>query len=121
MCFSPARDLPQQSSSSWDLPLEMMESETPPQVSSPPRAGDIEVSSQRISPDRREVKGIINRASEGNTSAVEDTGDVTPVKTGDEGPGLFGPQPNTIPETDPESTEWPPSREGERLFLQRPP
>ena len=91
MCFSPAHDLPQQSSSSGDLPPEMMESETPPQVSSPPRADDIEVSSQRISPDRREVQGTISTAPEVNTSAVGDTGGATPVKTGDGGPGLFGP------------------------------
>ena len=91
MCFSPARDLPQQSSSSGDLPPEMMESEMPLQVSSPPRADDIEVSSQRISPDRREVLGTINMAPEGNTSAVEDMGDATPVKTEDGGPRLLGP------------------------------
>nr|XP_020156495.1 uncharacterized protein LOC109741826 [Aegilops tauschii subsp. strangulata] len=39
-----ARDLPQQSSSSGDLPPEMMESETRPQVSSAPRADDLEAS-----------------------------------------------------------------------------
>nr|XP_020155682.1 neurofilament heavy polypeptide-like [Aegilops tauschii subsp. strangulata] len=101
---SPARDLPQQSSSSGDLPPEMMESETPPQASSPPRVDDLEVSSQRISPDRQEVRGTIKTAPEGNTSPVKGTGGTTPVGTGDGGPGLSGPQPNTVPETTPEST-----------------
>ena len=77
----------------------------PPQVSSPPRVDDIEVSSQRISPDHREVQGTINTTPDGNTSAVEDTGDATPVKTGDGGLGLFCPQPNTALEMDPKSSE----------------
>ena len=111
MCFSPARDLPQQSSSSGDLPPEMMESETPPQVSSPPRMGDIEVLSQRISPGHREVQGTINTAPEGNTSVVEDTGR-DPCDDWGWGPGLFGPQPNTALDMDPKSSERPPSREG---------
>nr|XP_020184879.1 uncharacterized protein LOC109770581 [Aegilops tauschii subsp. strangulata] len=50
---SPARSLPQQSSSSGDLLPEMMESETPPQASSPLRADDFEVSSRRVSPDHQ--------------------------------------------------------------------
>ena len=41
----------QQSSSSGDLVPEMMESETPPPVSPAQEAGDLEVSSQRVSPD----------------------------------------------------------------------
>ena len=121
MCFSPARDLPQVSSSSGDLPPEMMESETPPQASSPPRADDIEVSSRRASPDRREVQGTIYMAPEGNASVVEGIGGAAPVKTNDGGLGLFGPQQNTALETDPESGERPPSREGEGPILRRPP
>ena len=111
MCCSPARVLPQQSSSSGDLPPEMMESETPPQASSPPRADDLEVSSWRVSLDRQEVRGMIKTAPEGNTSAVKGTGGTTPVGTGKGGPELSGLQPNTAPETDSESSKRPPSGE----------
>ena len=48
---SPDRSPSRQSSSSGDLLLEMMESETPPSDTLPHGAGDLEVSSRRISPD----------------------------------------------------------------------
>ena len=54
------------SSSSGDLLLEMMESETPPPDSSAPEAGDPEVSSQRASPSpvRPEDNPIDPRSSQ---------------------------------------------------------
>ena len=50
MCFSPARDLPQQSLYLENsLAPEMMDSETPPRASPPQAADDTEVLSQRMS------------------------------------------------------------------------
>ena len=48
---SPDRSPSQQSSSSGDLLSEMMENETPPPDSPTQEAGDLEVSSRRVSPD----------------------------------------------------------------------
>ena len=48
---SPDRSPSRQSSSSGDLLPEMMESETPPPDSPAQEAGDLEVSSRRVSPD----------------------------------------------------------------------
>ena len=48
---SPDRSPSRQSSSSGDLLPEMMESETPPLDSPAQEAGDLEVSSRRVSPD----------------------------------------------------------------------
>ena len=48
---SPDRSPSRQSSSSGDLLPEMMESETPPTDSPAQEAGDLEVSSRRVSPD----------------------------------------------------------------------
>src|SRR3954462_15222353 len=47
----------QQGSSSGDLLPEMMESGTPPPSTSPSKAGDAEVSSQRLAPDLPEAEG----------------------------------------------------------------
>ena len=74
MCFSSARDIPQESSSSGDLSLEKMESETPPQASPPPRADDTDVSSQRISPGFGEVRERTKTVPEDNTLAAENMG-----------------------------------------------
>ena len=49
----------QQSSSSGDLLPEMMESETPPPAIPPHEAGDLEVSSLRVSPDPQGQKVIL--------------------------------------------------------------
>ena len=49
--FSLDRSPSRQSSSSGDLLPEMMESETPPRDTPPHEAGDLEVSSRRVSPD----------------------------------------------------------------------
>ena len=70
MFCSPARSLPQQSSSG-DLLPEMMESETPPQDSSHNRADDFEVSSRRVSPDQQEVQRMMKTMPQGETSVVQ--------------------------------------------------
>ncbi|KAM3409880.1 hypothetical protein ACQJBY_002250 [Aegilops geniculata] len=87
---SSARYLPQQSSSSGDLPPEMMESETPPQASSPLRADDFEVSSRRISPDHPAARGTMKTAPKGDTSTVKGPGEGAPTGTNNEGPELSG-------------------------------
>ena len=115
MCCSPARDLPQLSSSSGNsLASEMMESESPPRTSPPPTADDAEVLSQRTSPVHGEAQGTAKTAPGGNASAAENMGDAIPMETYGGDPDQSGPQPNTIPETHvaPESSEQPPSKEG---------
>ena len=93
---SPARYLPQQSSSSGDLPPEMMESEMPPQAFSPLRADDLEVSSRRISPDHPAARGTMKTTPEGDTSIVKGPGEAAPTGTNNEGPELSDLQPKTI-------------------------
>ena len=78
MFCSPARSLPQQSSSR-DLLAEMMESETPPQDSSPNRADDFEVSSRRISPDQQVVQRIMKTTPQGETLAAQGPKCVVPT------------------------------------------
>ena len=92
-----------------------MESETPPRASLPPRADDLEVSSQRVSPAPGEVRGTINAAPE----ATEDMGGATPTETGHGGPGSSDPQPDTVLETHTvlESDRQPPLQEGGRRPL----
>ena len=66
----------------------------------------------------------IEKAPEVNTSAAEDIGEATPMKTDGAEPQQSGPQPDTIPETNaaPGSGEQPPSKEGEEYQLHhRPP
>ena len=111
LCFSPARNIPQESSPSGDLSPEKMESQTPPQASPPPRAEDTEVSSQRISPGSGEVRERTNAAPE----AVDNMKGATPMETGHGGPGSSDPELDIIPETQtvPESDRQPPLREGE--------
>ena len=57
MSCSSDRSPSRQSSSSGDLLPEMMESETPSPATPPHEAGDPEVSSQRVSPDRPRPEG----------------------------------------------------------------
>ena len=57
----------------------------PPQASSPPRADDTEVSSQRISPGFEEVRGRTKTVPEDNTLAAENMRGVTLMETGDGG------------------------------------
>ena len=79
---SSARSLLQQPSSSGDLLLEMMESETFPPLSSPNRADDFEVSSRRVSPDQQVVRGMMKTLPEGDTSVAQGPG------ANNKGPGL---------------------------------
>ena len=114
MYFSPARDLPQQSSSSGNsLAPEMMESETPLRASPPHAADDTEVLSQRTSPGQGEVRKAADMAPEGITSATLNMGSTYPMETDDGGPDQSGPQPNMTLETHaaPESSEQPPVKE----------
>ena len=73
----------------------MMESETPPPVSSPNRADDFEVSSRRISHDQQVVRGTMKTMPEGDTSVVQGPGRAAPKGTNNKGPGLSGLQPKT--------------------------
>ena len=92
----------------------MVESETPPQASTPIAPDDTEVVSRRASPGHEEVQEAVKTVLEGNTSAAEDMGWPTPMETEDRCRDQFGPQPNTIPETRtiPQSGERPPLKEG---------
>ena len=74
----------------------MMESETPPQASPPPRADDTEVSSQRISQDFREVRERTKMAPEDKTLAAENMGGATLMVTDDRGLGSSDPRPDTV-------------------------
>ena len=87
---SPARSPLQQSSSSGDLLPEMMESETPPPVSSPNRADDFEVSSRRVSPNQQVVRGMAKTQPEGNTSVAQSPG------ADNKGQEMSGLRPETI-------------------------
>ena len=76
----------------------MMASESPPLASPPTATDNTKVFSRRASPEHGEVYEAIKVASEGNTSAAENMGELTPMETGDGGHAQFGPQPNIIPE-----------------------
>ena len=84
-----------------------MASETPPAAYSPKAKGDKEVLSQRTFTGRGE-------APEGEAPAAEHQGEPIPLEIGEEGRTQFGPQLDSIPETDmaPESGTQPPSKEG---------
>nr|XP_020184749.1 histone acetyltransferase KAT6B-like [Aegilops tauschii subsp. strangulata] len=112
---SPARDIPEESSSSGDLSPEKMESETPPQASPPPRADDTEVLSQRISPGSGEVREGTKTAPGDNGLAAENMGGATLMEIGDEGHELSNLRPDTVPETStaPEPNQQPPPQEWE--------
>ena len=66
----------------------MMESETPPPGSPPPRADDPEVSSRRISPDPPRL--------EGNPSATRSPEYSAPKESNKKSPGLYGAQPDAL-------------------------
>ena len=87
-----------------------MASESLPAAHSPTAKGDDEVLSRRTFPSRGEVQ----EAPEGEASVAGHQGEPVPTETGDEGRTQFGPQPDSIPETDadPESGTQPPSKEG---------
>ena len=92
----------------------MMEGKSPPTASPPPRAGDTEVSSHKTSLGLGEAREGNKTAPEGNTSAADGLGGAAPTETGNGGPGLSSPQPNTAPETQmaPGSDEKPPAKAG---------
>ena len=72
-----------------DLLREMMESETPPPVSSPNREDDFEVSSWRVSPDQQVTRWMMKTLTKGDTSVAQGPG------ANNKGPGLSGSQPET--------------------------
>ena len=86
MCFSPARDLPQPSSSEENsLAPEMVESETPPRGSPPTTMDHTEVLSRRASPGHGEVREAAKTVPEGDASAAENMGDTSHMETDDGG------------------------------------
>ena len=88
MSCSSDRSPSRQSSSSGDLLPEMMESKTPPLVSSPHGADDPEVSSQRISPDPPRPKG--------NPAATRSPEYSAPKESHKKCPGLSGARPDAL-------------------------
>ena len=64
----------------------MMESESPPRASPPIARDDTEVLSRRASPGHGEVREAAKTAPEGNASAAENMGGITPMETEDGGP-----------------------------------
>ena len=66
-----------------------MERETPPPVSSTNKADDLEVSSQRVSPDPQVMRGVTKTRTEDDTSVAQGPG------TNNKGPGLSGFQTET--------------------------
>ena len=87
-----------------------MASESPPTTHFPKTKGDIEVLSRRTFPGQGEVQEV----PEGETPVAGHQGESIPMETGGEGRIQFGPQPDSIPETDvaPESGTQPPSKDG---------
>ena len=62
-----------------------MASETPSAAYSPKAKGDDEVLSQRTSPGQGEVRKATAKTQEGNASAAENMGGMTPMETDDGG------------------------------------
>ena len=88
MSCSSDRSPSRQSSSSGDLLPEMMESETPPPVSSPHEADDPEVSPRRISPDPPRP--------EGNPLATQSPEYLAPKGSNRKSPGLSYARPDAL-------------------------
>ena len=88
MSCSSDRSPSRQSSSSGDLLPEMMESETPPHASPPNEAGDLEVSSRRVSPDPPRP--------EGNPSATRSLEYSAPKGSNKKSPELSGARPDSL-------------------------
>jgi len=86
-----------------------MDSGRPPTAPSPKHMNDTEVSSHR-DPGRGGGGKTVKAAPEGQTSAAGHTGEKAPMDTDDGGYLEFGPQPDTIQETNtaPESGRQPP-------------
>ena len=92
-----------------------MASMLPPPAYSPGARDDTEVLSRRTAP-KGGAQDVVREAPQGGTSTAGHMGESIPMETGKEGRIQFGPQPNTIPETNmaPESGEQPPLKEGVR-------
>ena len=92
------------------LDSKVMASDSPQAAHSPKAKDDAEVLSQRTVPDGGEAQ----EAPEGKTPVAGHQGESIPMETGGEGRIQFGPQPDSIPETDvaPESGTQPPSKDG---------
>ena len=86
---------------------------SPAPTYSPGARDDTEALSRRTVPNRG-AQDTVREAPQGETSTAGHMGEPIAIETGEEGHIQFGPQPNTIPETDtaPESGEQPPSKEG---------
>ena len=93
-----------------------MASDSLPDAHSPKTKEDAVALSKRTISGRGEAQ----EEPEGETFVTRHQGDSIPNETGGEGRTQFGPQPDSIPETEaaPESSTHPPSKEGGCLFRQ---
>ena len=87
---------------------------SPPPAYSPGARDDTEVLSRGIAPNRAGAQDVVWEAPQGETSTAGHMGEPIPMQTGDRGHIQFGPQPNTVPETNaaPEPGKQPPSKGG---------
>ena len=90
MSCSSDRSPSRQSSSSRDLLPEMMESETPPPISSPHEVDDPEVSSRRISPDPPRPEGNPSATRSPEYSALKESNKKSLGLSGAQPDGLMG-------------------------------
>ena len=72
---------------------------SPPPAHSASPKGDDEVASQRIFPDQGEIPEIGKVAPQDDSSAAGHMGEKAPMGTSSGGQVLFGPQPDTTPES----------------------
>ena len=95
-----------------------MASDSPPAAHSPKAKDDAEVLSRRTVPGGGEAQ----EAPEGVTLVAGHQGESIPPETGGEGRIQFGPQPDSIPETEaaPESSTHPPLKEEGCMFPRWP-
>ena len=86
---------------------------SPPPAYSPGAKDDTEVFSRRTAP-KGGAQDAVREAPQGETSTAGHMGEQPPMETGKEGRIQFGPQSDTIPETQtvPESDRQPPLQEG---------
>ena len=77
---------------------------SPPAAYSLGARDDTEVLSRRTAP-KGAAQDIVREAPQGETSTAGHMGEPIPMKTDEEGRIQFGPQPNTIPETNAASFE----------------
>ena len=91
-----------------------MNSDSLPTASTPRPEDDTEVLSRRTAPSWGGAQDAIREAPQGETSTAGHMGERIHLETSEEGRIQFGPQPDTIPETNvaPELGEQPPLKEG---------